>query len=136
MLLEHDLTATSGAGKTQFLLGLLLATQLPPHHGLIRSALYISTESAIPTTRVSQMLSTHSILISAGPKSLLDRVICIVTRDLESQDHILRYQLPVAIRRHNIGPVVLDSVAANYKAEFKQPGASKNGANMGKRLAH
>jgi hypothetical protein len=135
MFLEHDLTATSGAGKTQFLLGLLLATQLPPPHGLSRSALYISTESAIPTTRLSQMLSTHSILVSASPKPSLDRVISIVTPDLESQDHILRYQLPVAIRRHNIGLVVLDSVAANYRAEFERPGASKNGANMAKRLA-
>ena len=125
----------SGAGKTQFLLGLLLATQLPPPHGLSRSALYISTESALPTTRLSQMLSTHHILASANPKPSLDRVISIVTPDLESQDHILRYQLPVAIRRHNIGLVVLDSVAANYRAEFERPGASKNGANMAKRLA-
>jgi DNA repair protein RAD57 len=81
------------------------------------------------------MLSTHPILVSANPKPSLDRIISIVTPDLESQDHILRYQLPVAIRRHSIGLVVLDSVAANYRAEFERPGASKNGANMAKRLA-
>ncbi len=129
-----DLTLNSGAGKTQFLLGLLLATQLPPPHGLSRSALYISTESALPTTRLSQMLSSHHILASTNPKPSLDHVISIVTPDLESQDHILLYQLPVAIRRHNIGLVVLDSVAANYRAEFERPGAGKNGANMAKRL--
>lgn len=136
ILLSHALTANSGAGKTQFLLGLLLATQLPSPHGLSRSALYISTESALPTTRLSQMLSTHPVLESANPKPSLDRVISIVTPDLESQDHILRFQLPVAIRRHNIGLVVLDSVAANYRAEFERPGASKDGANMAKRLVN
>jgi len=81
------------------------------------------------------MLSTHPILVSANPKPSLDRIISIATPDLESQDHILRYQLPVAVRRHRIGLVVLDSVAANYRAEFERPGASKNGANMAKRLA-
>lgn len=53
--------------------------------------------------------------------------------DLESQDHILRFHLPVAIRRHNIGLVILDSVTAHYRAEFERPGASKHGANMAKR---
>jgi DNA repair protein RAD57 len=82
------------------------------------------------------MLKTHPTLVSANPSPTLDRVISIVTPDLESQDHILRYQLPVAIRRHNIGLVVLDSVAANYRAEFERPGSSRNGANMAKRLVN
>jgi len=37
--------------------------------------------------------------------------------DLESQDHILNYQLPVAITRYNVGLVVIDSVTANFRAE-------------------
>jgi DNA repair protein RAD57 len=112
---------------------LLLAAQLPPPHGLSKAAIYISTESALPTTRLSQMISTHPKLSPTDVQPTLDRVISIVTPDLESQDHILRYQLPVAIRRHNIGLVVLDSVAANYRAEFERPGANRNGANMAKR---
>lgn len=62
----------------------------------------------------------------------------IVTPDLESQDHILRYQVPVAIRQYGIRLVVMDSVAANYRAEFERPGAGtaagqNNGANMAQR---
>ena len=38
-------------------------------------------------------------------------------QDLEVQEHILEYQLPTAIRRYNAGLVVLDSVAANFRAE-------------------
>lgn len=80
------------------------------------------------------MLTTHPILSSAHKKPSLDQIISVVTPDLESQDHILRYQVPVAIRRHKIGLVVLDSVAANYRAEFERPGANRNGAHMAKRL--
>lgn len=37
--------------------------------------------------------------------------------DLETQDHILNYQLPVAIERYNVGIVVIDSITSNYRAE-------------------
>lgn len=127
----------SGAGKTQFVLTLLLSAQLPPPRGLSSSALYISTESALPTTRLSQLLRSHPVLLSADPKPTLDSVISIVTPDLESQEHILRFQVPVAIRRHGIRLIILDSVAANYRAEFERTGANliaqSNGANMAQR---
>lgn len=125
---------SSGAGKTQFLLTLLLAAQLDAPYGLSSSTLYISTESALPTTRVSQLLHTHPVLLSANPKPTLDKIISIVTPDLESQDHILRYQVPVALRRHGIRLIILDSVAANYRAEFERPGAG-NGQNSGANMA-
>ena len=133
--IENTSRFFSGAGKTQFLLTLLLSAQLPFPKGLSGSALYISTESALPTTRLSQLLRSHPALIAADPKPTLDAVISIVTPDLESQDHILRFQVPVAIRRHGIRLIVLDSVAANYRAEFERPGAvsGSSGANMAQR---
>jgi DNA repair protein RAD57 len=126
----------SGAGKTRFLFTLLLAAQLPSPRGLSSPTLYISTESALPITRLSQLLQSHPALISADPKPTLDSVISIVTPDLESQDHILRFQVPVAIRRHGIRLIILDSVAANYRAEFERPGPGNGqtiGANMAQR---
>jgi DNA repair protein RAD57 len=128
------LTISSGAGKTQFLLTLLLSAQLDSPNGLSSSTLYISTESALPTTRLAQLLRTHPVLVSANPKPTLDKVISIVTPDLESQDHILRYQVPVAVRRHGIRLIILDSVAANYRAEFDRPGPG-NGQNSGANMA-
>ncbi|KAJ9666049.1 DNA repair protein rhp57 [Coniosporium apollinis] len=131
-----EVTGESGAGKTQFLLTLLLSSQLAPPTGISKSALYISTEAALPTSRLTQLLSTHPRLSSLpdASKPSLSRILSIQTPDLESQDHILRYQLPVAIRRHNIGLVVLDSVAANYRAEFSQdPSARSGAAAMAKR---
>jgi DNA repair protein RAD57 len=134
---SHPLTLRSGVGKTQFLLTLLLAAQLPPPHGLSKSAIYISTEAALSTNRLAQLLSAHPSLASLPPteKPSLSRILSIQTPDLESQEHILRYQLPVAIKKHDVGLVILDSVAANYRAEFERKGARDGAASLAKRGA-
>ena len=80
----------------------------------------------------------HNGIQSASSKPTLDSVMSIVTPDLESQDHILRYQVPVAIRQHGVRLIILDSVAANYRAEFERSGtgaaARQNiAANMAQR---
>lgn len=114
----------SGAGKTQFLLTLLLSAQLPPPHGLGRSTIYVSTEAALSTTRLSQILLASprlsNIPILARPS--LANVRAIPVQDLESQNHILEYQLPAAIQRFDAGLVIIDSVAANYRAEHSSVG--------------
>ncbi|KKY13060.1 putative dna repair protein rad57 [Diplodia seriata] len=132
-----EITGESGAGKTQFLLTLLLSTQLPAPRGLAKSALYISTEAPLATTRLTQLLDRHPRLatLPAASKPSLSRILSIQTPDLESQDHILRYQLPVAIQRHNVGLVVLDSVAANYRAEFERTTEKEGGGGGGRRAA-
>jgi len=134
-----EITGESATAKTQFLLTLLLAVQLPPPHGLSRPALYISTESQLSTRRLSQMLANHPLLKGCDPakRPSLDKIISTVTPDLESQDHILQYQVPVEVQRRNIGLIVIDSVAANYRAEFDRaarPAASSHhGSNMATR---
>ncbi|SPO05726.1 related to RAD57 protein [Cephalotrichum gorgonifer] len=115
-----EITGESGTGKTQFLLSLLLAVQLPPPYGLSRPALYISTEAPLSTRRLSQMLSSNPLLKSAEIPPTLDNIISTITPDLESQDHILEFQVPVEVERRNIGLIVIDSVAANYRAEFER----------------
>lgn len=63
------------------------------------------------------MLSKHPILLTHPTPPSLGRILTLQTPDLESQDHILTYQLPVALARHKVGLVILDSIAANYRAE-------------------
>lgn len=119
---------------------MLLAAQLPPSHGgLSKSAIYISTEAPLATTRLTQLLQQHPRLSSLPPSSRpsLSRILGIQTPDLEYQEHVLRYQLPVAIQRHSVGLVVVDSVAANFRAEFARPenDARASGAAMAQRSA-
>lgn len=113
------LTHCSGSGKTQFLLSLLLSAQLPPPRGAARSAIYISTEAPLATNRLSQLIESHPHLssLSRDDAPSLQRVLSINAMDLETQDHILNYQLPVAIKRYNVGLVVIDSITSNYRAE-------------------
>lgn len=134
-----EIAGEAGAGKTQFLLSLLLAVQLPPPHGTGRRALYISTEAPLSTRRLTQMLTNNPVLSSlpGDQKPSLDNIVSTTTPDLESQEHILTYQVPVQVERSNIGLIILDSVAANYRAEFDRAD-SKNkgqGSNMGARSA-
>jgi DNA repair protein RAD57 len=131
-----EITGESGAGKTQFLLSLCLAVQLPAPYGLRKQALYISTESSLATKRLSQILASNPLLqgMDLADRPSLDNILSTVTPDIESQDHILEYQVPVLLSRHNIGLVVIDSVAANYRAEFERAGSSY-GSNMATRSA-
>ncbi|KAK0386421.1 hypothetical protein NLU13_6258 [Sarocladium strictum] len=133
-----EFAGESGAGKTQMLLSLCLAVQLPPPRGLSRKALYISTEAALATKRLAQMLESNPVLRllqeeGSGTCPSLDNILSTVTPDLESQDHILEYQVPVLMERHEIGLLVIDSVAANFRAEFERQGS--HGSNMAARSA-
>lgn len=145
--------SNSGIGKTQFLLTLLLAVQLPPSlGGLSKSALYISTEASLSTSRLSQLLSSHPRLCNLPElsKPSLSRIHAIQVPDLEAQEHILRFQVPVAIKRYNVGLLIIDSIASNYRAEMDvlpaksalalqlpQPAKASNSiAILGERRAH
>lgn len=65
------------------------------------------------------MIKSHPYLSSLSRDNApsLGRILSINAMDLESQDHILNYQLPVAIKRYNVGLVVIDSITSNYRAE-------------------
>ena len=131
-----EFAGESGAGKTQFLLSLCLAVQLPPPLGLGRQALYISTESGLSTSRLGQMLRANPTLtqhVDFADRPSLDNILSAALPDLESQDHILQYQVPVLLERHHIGLIVVDSVAANYRAEFERQGPASRGSNMAAR---
>lgn len=71
------------------------------------------------TSRLSQLLECHPHLstLPASQAPTLENILSINAMDLETQDHILNYQLPVAIARYDVGLVVIDSITSNYRAE-------------------
>lgn len=89
----------------------------------------------LATNRLAQLLASHPALssVSEDERPSLSRILSIQTPDLETQEHILRYQLPVAIKKHDVGLVILDSVAANYRAEFEKKGEKNGAASMARR---
>lgn len=117
------------------LLTLLLSVQLPPPFGLGKKALYISTEAQLSTTRLSQILQHNPKLAALQPdnRPSLNNVQSTHVRDLEAQWHVLRYQVPVIVERQNIGLVVIDSIAANYRAEFEKGKSKKATESIAKR---
>ncbi|THW97449.1 P-loop containing nucleoside triphosphate hydrolase protein [Aureobasidium pullulans] len=130
-----EITGESAAGKTQLLLTLLLAVQLAPPKGLGKTALYLSTEAPLSTTRLNQILTRHPYLslLSESERPSLSRVQSAQLQDLESQDHVLRYQVPVQIARANVGLIIIDSIAANFRAEFDRAGAASSSDALARR---
>ena len=109
--------------------------QLPPPVGLGKSALYMSTEAPLQTIRLTQILKAHPKLsvLSEAERPSLSRIHSTHIHDVEAQEHILRYQVPVAIKKQNIGLLVIDSIAANYRAEFDRSKARKGAESFAKR---
>ena len=115
-----EIVGEARTGKTCFTQRLLLSVQLPPSKGgLGKAAIYISTEAPLNTKRLAQIHHFQHDWDDLEPheRPSLDHVHAITVSNLEEQEHVLRFQLPVAIQRYNVGLVVLDSVAANFRAE-------------------
>ncbi|ERS96358.1 hypothetical protein HMPREF1624_07268 [Sporothrix schenckii ATCC 58251] len=121
-----EVVGESGVGKTQLLLSLLVAVQLPPPRGLGRKALYISSEAPLTTSRLTQIIRSHPDHEALQKHCSLQAIATINTPDLEAQEHILMHQLPVQLSKAeqfggvagSFGLVVLDSVAANFRPFF------------------
>lgn len=77
------------------------------------------------------MLDSHPELSAVVPKPSLQNVLSISAMDLETQDHILNYQLPVVVARHNVGLVIIDSITSNYRAEHSSSSLSGLSARSG-----
>jgi DNA repair protein RAD57 len=86
-----------------------------------RGAVYISTEAPLSTPRLLQIADSLNTRFAPDPPVSTDHVLSITCNDLETQEHILRYQLPTAVERYNIGVIVIDSIAANFRAELDRP---------------
>ncbi|KAI6840152.1 P-loop containing nucleoside triphosphate hydrolase protein [Hortaea werneckii] len=127
-----EVVGESAAGKTQFLLTLLLSVQAPEPLGLGKAALYISTEAPLQTTRLNQLLERHPKLATLPPENRpsLSKIQSTRVHDLEAQDHILCFQVPALLSRpnSNIGLLVIDSIAANYRPEFDKGHARRTAA--------
>ncbi|KAK7075165.1 DNA repair protein xrcc3 [Halocaridina rubra] len=113
-----DITGESGCGKTQLALQLSLQAQLSPNHGGFgKGVAYICTECQFPVVRLHQLISQMKKKFPQGPESYTDRLFIHHISDVDNLLDCIRYQLPALASRHQIGLVIIDSVAAVFRAE-------------------
>lgn len=127
-----EVAGESAAGKSHFLLQLCVNVQLARGNGgLGKRAVFISTESGLETRRLVQMIKRGNEVnggISPGHVTekdssngiSLDHVAFIACRDLEQQERVFQYNLPNLLENDgggSYGLVVIDSLAAHYRAE-------------------
>lgn len=110
-----EIVAESGTGKTQLVLQLLLAAELPVSRGGLSSAsLYLHSEFPFPFRRLHQ-LSFHRPHLPHNP---LDRIFI---EPLHSVDHLLDVlpRLEFLVPKLNIKLIIIDSIAALFRGEFE-----------------
>lgn len=113
-----EVSGPSAAGKSHLLLQLAATVQLPTSlGGLNKSAIYISTESGgLETRRLQDIIESINKRFD-GANVSSNNVRCFNCYDTEELLHVMQYQLPIAIEKHNVGVILIDSIAAHYRAE-------------------
>ncbi|XP_068198553.1 DNA repair protein XRCC3 [Antennarius striatus] len=121
-----ELSGESGAGKTQLALQLCLSVQYPTQHGgLNAGAVFVCTEDSFPIRRLHQLISGQPLLRGDTPPSLIsslrfsDRVYIEHTADLDALRACLARRVPLLLARGLVRLLVVDSVAALFRAEFQ-----------------
>lgn len=130
-----ELVGESASGKSNLLIQLALTVQLPIQcRGLNKNAIYLSTESGLETRRMKQMLESPLL---AGKACSSDRILAYNCDSQDELEHMIRFQVPLAIAEYNVGVIIVDSVAAHLRAEYGQSGPmlAKRTQSMAMRLA-
>jgi DNA repair protein RAD57 len=67
------------------------------------------------------MLGSHPTYQHLPPdqRPSFDHVHALTINNIEAQGKVIEYQLPLAVERYNAGLVILDSVAANFRADHE-----------------
>lgn len=115
-----EIFGESSTGKSQFLLQLSLAVQLPcAMGGLEGKCVYITTESDLPTQRLQDMIASRQEFKENGVTQ--DKIFTVSCNDLVSQEHILDVQLPILLEQNKgtIKLVIIDSISHHIRVELR-----------------
>lgn len=112
-----EVFGASGCGKSQLLLQMALKAQSKENSQHHDDSIFISTEAALETRRLCEMVGHDHQLQS----KTLGRILYAYCQDEESQDHILLTQLPSKLhsareRNRNGGLVIIDSIGHHFRS--------------------
>ncbi|AGO12363.1 AaceriAER008Wp [[Ashbya] aceris (nom. inval.)] len=117
----HGITEVFGessSGKSQFLMQLSLAVQLPLElNGAAGQCVFITTESDLPTKRIESMISSREVF--SADRVSQNNIFTVTCNDWASQNHILSVQLPILLERNpNIRLIIIDSISHHLRVEL------------------
>ena len=116
-----EITGTAGSGKTQICLQLCAQVQLPEKEGgLDAHAAYISTEHGFASKRFEEICRT-AVQKKRTPltvKSMTDRVHVVRVQEADELWETVN-QACVLVQRLNVKLVVIDSLTAIFRGEFR-----------------
>ncbi|CAH1111039.1 unnamed protein product [Psylliodes chrysocephalus] len=116
-----EIFGCSGVGKTQFCLQLALQVQLPiDAGGLEKGAVYICTEDIFPAKRLHQLANLFKIKNNLPGIDFESSVYLKHATDIDELQKCLFSELPILLRRENIGLVIIDSIAGPFRGENTQ----------------
>jgi len=112
----YELAGEFGTGKTQLCHQLSVAVQLPPERGgAAGRALYIDTEGTFSPQRIRAVARRLGVDEAEALRSVyVERVESVV-----AMEHAVRVRAPQLIEGKNVKLVVVDSVIALYRAQFR-----------------
>lgn len=103
------------SGKTQLGFQLAVNVQRPIEEGgLGRNCLWIDTEGTFSSLRVSQMAEA----LKMDVQNVLKNIIVAKVTSASHQMEVVEKYAPKIIKEKNIGLIVVDSITANFRAEY------------------
>ncbi|NWY26167.1 XRCC3 protein, partial [Pheucticus melanocephalus] len=120
-----ELAGESSAGKTQISLQLCLCVQYPYQYGGLESgAVYICTEDVFPSKRLQQLIDQQHKLRADVPAEIIQKIrfgnniFVEQAADLDTFQQCLTRRLSLLLARGMARLVLIDSMAALFRAEF------------------
>ncbi|NXV64202.1 XRCC3 protein, partial [Molothrus ater] len=120
-----ELAGESSAGKTQISLQLCLCVQYPYKYGGLESgAVYICTEDVFPSKRLQQLIDQQHKLRADVPAEIIQKIrfgnniFVEQAADLDTFQQCLTRRLSLLLARGMARLVLIDSMAALFRAEF------------------
>ncbi|XP_017875707.1 DNA repair protein XRCC3-like isoform X1 [Ceratina calcarata] len=106
----------AGTGKTQIALQLCLTVQLPEAEGgFSAGAVYICTECGFPSTRLQELLQKLETIKNFGVNG--DCIFVEHVSTIKNLETCLLHRVPILMSAKKIGLIIVDSIAAPYRAE-------------------
>lgn len=112
----YEFAGEFGTGKTQLCHQLCVTVQLPREKGGVSGiAVYVDTEEAFSPNRIESIAKRFEL----NPQQTLDNVYVIKVVNAADLEDRIRFELVKLIEHANVKLIVIDSIIALYRAEFK-----------------